>query len=77
MVPDNNLYGTSFVYSRINRYKESGVHLAWSATVGSDTVIEMTSIGNGAVVNQAVIGRDCRIGDNVRFLDRTSGTMSR
>ena len=68
MVPDNNLYGTSFVYSRINRYKESGVHLAWSATVGSDTVIgARTSIGNGAVVNQAVIGRDCRIGDNVKI----------
>ena len=69
MVPDNNLYGTSFVYSRINRYKEADVTLAWSATVGSDTVIgARTKIGNGTKVNQSVLGRDCTIGDNVQII---------
>ena len=67
LVPDNNLYGTSFVYSRVNRYKESDVHLGWSATIGSDTVIgSKSSIMTGAVVVQSVVGRNCQIGSNAK-----------
>ena len=68
LVPDNNIDGTSFEYSRVNHYKEAGVEIGWSAFVGSDTVIgAKTNICEGAHIEQSVIGRHCSVARNARI----------
>jgi translation initiation factor eIF-2B subunit epsilon len=66
-VPDSNLLdGQRYAYSRGSRYKEDGVILARSCTLGLRTVLgHGTSVGEGSRIANSVIGRRCRIGNDV------------
>lgn len=67
LVPDSNLvHGQSYKYSRGGICKEDGVILARSCKVGKKTVLARdTSIGDGSMVRNSIIGRRCHIGKNV------------
>ncbi|KAK2871864.1 hypothetical protein FQN49_002752 [Arthroderma sp. PD_2] len=67
LCPDTNLFpGYSYSFKRNFVYQEQGVVLARSATIHSRTVIgKGTTIGEGAVITNSVIGRRCKIGNNV------------
>jgi len=64
LVPDVNLFcDTSYEYFHPGVYKEAGVALAQSCSLGEDTVIgSKTSVGERAVIKDSVIGRGCSIG---------------
>mmetsp|Transcript_6093 Transcript_6093/g.22353 ORF Transcript_6093/g.22353 Transcript_6093/m.22353 type:complete len:781 (-) Transcript_6093:399-2741(-) len=63
---DVALAATSYRHYRSNIYKESGVSLARSAIIRSDTVIGAgTVIGERTTVARSVIGRDCVIAEDV------------
>jgi len=70
MVPDCNFMGsTSYKYVRGNIYKEEGIKLARSCTLGRDTVIgQGTEVGNNTIISNSVIGRNCKIGANVKIV---------
>ncbi len=67
LVPDSNLFkGHTFRFQRGNIYKEEGISLASSSVVKRRTIIGRdTSIGDGSVVGDSVLGRRCQIGRNV------------
>ncbi|KAH7382805.1 nucleotide-diphospho-sugar transferase [Cadophora sp. MPI-SDFR-AT-0126] len=67
LVPDSNLLaGQSYRFERGGLCKENGVILARTCKVGKRTVIgKDTSIGDGSVVSNSIIGRRCHIGKNV------------
>ncbi len=67
LCPDSNLLpGHSYQLQRGNIYKEEGVILARSCVVKPRTVIgQNTSIGDGSVVGNSILGRRCQIGKNV------------
>ncbi|KAI9824374.1 MAG: hypothetical protein M1819_000879 [Sarea resinae] len=69
LCPDSNLLrGQSYELQRGNIYKEEGVALARSCVVRRRTVIgHNTSIGDGSVVSNSIIGRRCQIGKNVKI----------
>lgn len=68
MVPEINLLGpTSYSFSRHNIYRERHVTLARSCKIMDDTVVgDGTSIGANCVVIHSVLGRNCRLGNNVQ-----------
>ncbi|CZS95177.1 related to GCD6-translation initiation factor eIF2b epsilon, 81 kDa subunit [Rhynchosporium agropyri] len=67
LVPDSNLLaGQTYKFERGGLCKENGVILARTCKVGKRTVIgKDTSIGDGSVVSNSIIGRRCFIGKNV------------
>ena len=67
LVPDSNLVaGQSFKFERGGLCKENGVILARTCKAGKRTVLgKDTSIGDGSVVSNSIIGRRCQIGKNV------------
>lgn len=67
LVPDSNLVsGQSYKFERGGLCKENGVILARTCKAGKRTVLgQDTSIGDGSVVENSIIGRRCYIGKNV------------
>lgn len=67
LVPDSNLLaGQSYKFERGGLCKENGVVLARTCKVGKRTVLgQDTSIGEGSVVGNSIIGRRCQIGKDV------------
>jgi translation initiation factor eIF-2B subunit epsilon len=67
LVPDSNLLaGQSYKFDRGGLCKENGVVLARTCKAGKRTVLgQDTSIGDGSVVANSIIGRRCQIGKNV------------
>jgi translation initiation factor eIF-2B subunit epsilon len=67
LVPDSNLLaGQSYKFERGGLCKENGVVLARTCKAGKRTVLgQDTSIGDGSVVANSIIGRRCQIGKNV------------
>ncbi|KAA8915592.1 hypothetical protein TRICI_002237 [Trichomonascus ciferrii] len=67
IVPDSNLVDDqTFNYQLGHIYKENGVVLAQSCHIESGTVIGAdTFIGGGSRISKSVIGRRCKIGENV------------
>ncbi|KAK5116906.1 hypothetical protein LTR62_006627 [Meristemomyces frigidus] len=67
--PDMNLVADqSYQLGRGVVYKEGGVILARSSTVGKKTVLgKATSVGDGSLITNSVIGRRCVIGKRVRI----------
>lgn len=69
LCPDSNLVqGQSYRLGKGNIYKEEGVVLARDCIINSKTVIGRgTSIGDGSVITNSIIGRHCQIGRNVKI----------
>ncbi|KAF2134610.1 nucleotide-diphospho-sugar transferase [Dothidotthia symphoricarpi CBS 119687] len=69
LCPDSNLVqGQSYRLQKGNIYKEEGVILARDCVINSKSVIGRgTSIGDGSVITNSIIGRHCQIGRNVRI----------
>lgn len=67
ITPDSNLLeDQGFTYQLGHIYKEKGVVLAQSCHIESEAVIgASTYIGGGSKVTKSVIGRRCKIGENV------------
>lgn len=67
MCIDHNLYGDhDYTYYRTSIYKESGVQLARSSEVQRGSVIGAeTTIGENTVVKETILGRRCKVGDDV------------
>lgn len=67
LVPDSNLVaGQTYKFERGGLYKENGVILARTCKAGKRTVLgKDTSIGDGSMVSNSIIGRRCHIGKNV------------
>ncbi|CAG8979026.1 hypothetical protein HYALB_00012708 [Hymenoscyphus albidus] len=67
LVPDSNLLaGQSYKYERGGLCKENGVVLARTCKAGKKTILgKDTSIGDGSLVSNSIIGRRCNIGKNV------------
>ncbi|CZR57467.1 related to GCD6-translation initiation factor eIF2b epsilon, 81 kDa subunit [Phialocephala subalpina] len=71
LVPDSNLIaGQSYKFERGGLCKENGVILARTCKAGKRTVLgKDTSIGDGSVISNSIIGRRCQIGKNVLIND--------
>jgi translation initiation factor eIF-2B subunit epsilon len=71
LVPDSNLVaGQSYKLERGSLYKENGVMLARTCKVGKKTVLgKGTSVGDGSVISNSIIGRGCQIGKDVTIKD--------
>lgn len=69
LCPDSNLVqGQSYRLAKGNIYKEEGVILARDCVINPKTVIGRgTSIGDGSIITNSIIGRHCQIGRNVRI----------
>ncbi|KDO27995.1 hypothetical protein SPRG_22195 [Saprolegnia parasitica CBS 223.65] len=70
MVPDNNFLGlpSTYRHQRGDIYKEDDVQLARTCTVRSTSIVGgRTTIGANTDIVQSAIGRDCKIGQNVRI----------
>ncbi|KAI5960158.1 GCD6 [Candida pseudojiufengensis] len=68
IVPDSNLFDTSYVYEFNNIYKEDKILLAESCKIGTSTAIgRNTTIGEGTSIKNSVIGRNCKIGKNCKI----------
>ena len=69
LVPDSNLLaGQSYKFERGGLCKENGVVLARTCKAGKRTVLgQDTSIGDGSIVANSIIGRRCQIGKNVNI----------
>lgn len=67
LVPDSNLVaGQTYKFERGGLCKENGVILARTCKAGKRTVLgKDTSIGDGSMVSNSIIGRRCHIGKNV------------
>jgi translation initiation factor eIF-2B subunit epsilon len=67
LVPDSNLVtGETYKFERGGLCKENDVILARTCKAGKRTVLgKGTSIGDGSVVSNSIIGRGCQIGKNV------------
>lgn len=72
LCPDSNLVkGQSYHLGKGKIYQEDGVTLARTCVVKSRSILgEKTSLADGSVVGDSVLGRRCRIGKNV-FIDRS------
>ncbi|RHY66573.1 hypothetical protein DYB30_002827 [Aphanomyces astaci] len=71
LVPDNNLLGLHSTYShqRHDIYKETNVVLARTCSIRSTSILgEGTSVGAKSVVDKSAIGRNCKLGANVKVL---------
>lgn len=64
--PETNILPDhSYTLKRGNVYQEQGVVCARSSNVGRRTILgEGTTVGEGAIVKNSVLGRRCRIGKN-------------
>ncbi|TVY71429.1 putative translation initiation factor eIF-2B subunit epsilon [Lachnellula suecica] len=71
LVPDSNLVaGQNYKFERGSLYKEDGVMLARTCKAGKKTVLgKGTSVGDGSVISNSIIGRGCQIGKNVTIKD--------
>jgi len=69
LCPDSNLVqGQSYRLGKGNIYKEEGVILARDCVINSKSVIGRgTSIGDGSIITNSIIGRHCQIGRNVKI----------
>ncbi|KAH8687464.1 nucleotide-diphospho-sugar transferase [Tricladium varicosporioides] len=69
LVPDSNLLaGQTYKFERGGLCKENGVMLARTCKAGKRTVLgKDTSIGDGSIVSNSIIGRRCMIGKNVNI----------
>ncbi|KAH6682894.1 nucleotide-diphospho-sugar transferase [Halenospora varia] len=69
LVPDSNLLaGQTYKFERGGLCKENGVMLARTCKAGKRTVLgKDTSIGDGSMVSNSIIGRRCMIGKNVNI----------
>lgn len=67
--PDSNLVsGQSYQLLKGNIYKEDGVVLARSSVIKGRSVLgKATSVGDGAMITNSVIGRRCVIGKRVKI----------
>ena len=67
LCPESNLLqGQRYELQRGNIYEEDGVVLARSCKIKRRTVVgRNTSVGEGSVISNSVIGRRCQIGKNV------------
>lgn len=67
LCPDSNLVrGQSYRFGRGKIYEEEGVTLARTSVVKSRSVLgQETSLADGSVVGDSVLGRRCRIGKDV------------
>jgi translation initiation factor eIF-2B subunit epsilon len=67
LCPESNLLqGQKYELQRGNIYEEDGVVLARSCKIKRRTVIGRdTSVGDGSVISNSVLGRRCQIGKNV------------
>lgn len=72
LCPDSNLVrGQSYHLGKGKIYQEDGVTLARTCVVKSRSILgENTSLADGSVVGDSVLGRRCRIGKNV-FIDKS------
>ncbi|MCJ1271579.1 hypothetical protein MMC22_011481 [Lobaria immixta] len=72
LCPDSNLVkGQSYHLGKGKIYQENGVALARTCVVKSRSILgENTSLADGSVVGDSVLGRRCRIGKNVN-IDRS------
>ena len=68
---DNNLFsGDAYQKTRNGVYREGGVAVARSSQVGAGSVLGSgTSIGFCSVVKNSILGRRCRVGNNVNITD--------
>ncbi|KAH8819541.1 nucleotide-diphospho-sugar transferase [Xylogone sp. PMI_703] len=68
-VPDSNLLaGQTYRFEKGGICKEDGVTLARTCRVGKRTVLGGgTTVGDGSVISNSIIGRRCRIGKNVNI----------
>ncbi|CCU75768.1 translation initiation factor eif-2b epsilon subunit [Blumeria hordei DH14] len=68
-VPDSNLVaGQTYKVERGGLCKENGVILARTCKTGRRTVLGRdTSLGDGSTISSSIIGRRCRIGNNVHI----------
>ena len=71
LVPDSNLLsGQSYGFEKGGVCKENGVMLARTCKLGKRTVLGRdTSIGDGSMVSNSIVGRRCQIGKNVIIKD--------
>lgn len=69
LCPDSNLVkGQSYHLGKGKIYQENGVALARTCVVKSRSILgENTSLSDGSVVGDSVLGRRCRIGKNVNI----------
>jgi len=67
LVPDSNLLaGQSYKFERGGLCKENGVVLARTCKAGKRTVLgKDTTVGDGTIISNSIIGRRCQIGKNV------------
>ncbi|KAJ1424856.1 nucleotide-diphospho-sugar transferase [Ochromonadaceae sp. CCMP2298] len=64
LVPDAQLVaGSTYVHTKQYAYRESGVRVARSATVGEAVVLSTgTVVGDNVLLRRTIVGRDCTIG---------------
>lgn len=69
LAPENNLVaGQSFQLYKGNVYREDGVQLARSSTIGRKSLLgKATSVGEHSTITNSIIGRRCVIGDRVKI----------
>lgn len=67
--PDSNLMdGQTYTLGKGNIFKEEGVNVSRSATIGPKTVIgSSTTIGPECKISNTIIGRNCTIGKNCKL----------
>eukprot|EP01041_Mallomonas_annulata_P008628 gene8628-17798_t len=72
LVPDSQLLHTdnTYTHSKGYVYREKGVKITRSATIGEGVVIGRGSVvGEGVILKRAVIGRNCVVGDRAVIED--------
>lgn len=69
LCPDSNLVrGQSYRFGRGKIYEEDGVSLSRTSVVKSKSILgQDTSLADGSVVSDSVLGRRCAIGKNVKI----------
>lgn len=69
LCPDSNLVrGQSYRFGRGKIYEEEGVSLSRTSVVKSQSILgQDTSLADGSVVSDSVLGRRCTIGKNVKI----------
>jgi translation initiation factor eIF-2B subunit epsilon len=71
MVPDSQLIkGSEYVHHKNYNYRGNHCVVARSITIGECNVIgHGSSVGENSVVNKSIIGKNCKIGDNVIIIN--------